>query len=122
PAVCAFRNNVFLDQQFERIRHHLEQSPRSDAHRTQTHLHPRDNFTLSQRDDRDIPRHDRQNQGDLDQRYQNVVDCKIHYLSISPKTISSVPMIATTSATIWPATIFRSDWRFTNDGGLTRAR
>src|SRR6202022_2317981 len=41
---------------------------------------------------------------------------EIHQRSISPSTISSVPMDAMTSAISRPSTIFFKAWRFTNDG------
>jgi hypothetical protein len=44
------------------------------------------------------------------------------YLSISPRTISSVPMIATTSATRWPMHNFFKACRFMKHGGRTRTR
>src|SRR6266480_426922 len=44
------------------------------------------------------------------------------HLSISPSTISSVPIIATTSATRCPRQSFFKAWRLINDGGRTRTR
>src|SRR5260370_37421506 len=41
---------------------------------------------------------------------------QIHQRSISPSTISSVPMDAMTSAISRPSIIFFKAWRFTNDG------
>src|SRR5688500_5402429 len=44
------------------------------------------------------------------------------YLSISPNTISSVPIIATTSATRWPMQSFFNDCKLMKHGGRTRMR
>ena len=46
----------------------------------------------------------------------------VYYRSTSPKTMSKVPIIATTSATNPPRTMRSSACRLTNDGGRTRRR
>lgn len=40
-----------------------------------------------------------------------LVELDAHYRSISPSTMSRLPIAATTSATMFPATICGSDWR-----------
>src|SRR6185436_5352628 len=45
-----------------------------------------------------------------------------YYRSISPSTISNVPIIATTSATRWPMLICFKACRLIKDGGRTRTR
>jgi len=53
-------------------------------------------------------------------RLLNYSITQFFYRSTSPKTMSSVPITATTSATSAPSTILLSACRFTNDGGRTR--
>ena len=48
PLIGARRGDVFLEDQLDGIRDRLEHAVRSHAHRTQTHLHPRDDLALEQ--------------------------------------------------------------------------
>src|SRR5207248_7328813 len=100
PAIRAVRNNVFFQQQLDGIGNRLKQSPGSDAHRAQPYLHEGDDLAFRERQSGNQQRQDGQNQRNLDERDENEIDRKFHYLSISPSTISSVPMMATTSATM----------------------
>src|SRR5215469_3219597 len=96
---------------------------RTDAHRSETDLHEGDDLAFEQRQVCDDERQHAKDNADLDERNQNKINKIIKtHLSISPNTMSSVPITATTSATIDPITIWRSACRFTNDGGRTRAR
>src|SRR4029077_12759585 len=52
----------------------------------------------------------------------DVFDEGVHQRSTSPRTISSVPMTAITSATSWSRHITSSACRFTKLGGRTRTR
>src|SRR5271166_2916009 len=136
--VRAVRNDVFLQQQLDSIGNRLQQPVGPDAHGTETHLHMRQDLALQpvHRDDRDREPDENQqnvNGGPEDisgaarslvaiEVRLNVLKEVVHQRSTSPKTMSSVPITAMTSATSWPRHITSSACRFTKLGGRTRSR
>ncbi len=118
PLVGARRCDVFLEDQLDRVGNRLKAPVRANAHRPETHLHPRDDLALEEHhvghpDERRV-----QHEKNLDERY----DVRVDHRSTSPSTTSSEPINATTSATIWPLMSGGSAWRLQNDGGRTRKR
>src|SRR3954463_7090839 len=111
---------------------------RPNAHRPQTNLHVRQDLALQpvHRDHGD--RQSDENKQHVDSRPKeipsrsrcfvaaeirlDVLHEGVHQRSTSPKTISSVPMTAITSATSWLRHINSSACRFTKLGGRTRTR
>ena len=77
PAVGAIRNDVFLQHQLEAVGDRLKQALRTNAHRSEPDLHERDDFALQQREVRDDTGKCAENDTNLDERNQNVIDCKI---------------------------------------------
>ena len=128
PGIRPCGKNVFLEHQLDAVGDRLKNPVRTDPHGPKPDLNERRNFAFRQRHQRNHTGQRAEDNPDLDQRDEDVIDCKIHIRQSEllpvdlPSTISSVPITATTSATMCPITIFRSDCRFTNDGGRTRAR
>src|ERR1700687_569703 len=98
---------------------------RANAHRPESGLHVGHHLSLDQHDVSRNERENRHNHQGIDER-QNMrpeeFNEPVHQRSTSPNTISRVPIIATTSATMWPRTILSKACKLTNDGGriLTR--
>src|SRR2546422_10463342 len=106
---------------------------RAHAHRTKAHLHVRQNLALQPVHRDHCDREPKKNQHDVDEspkkfsrRAGRLVAVEVgrdvlkelaHQRSTSPKTMSSVPITAITSATNWPRHITSSACRFTNEGG-----
>src|SRR5207249_11143031 len=122
PFIRAGRNDILLQHELYPVGKRLEDAIRPDSHWPKPDLNPGGDFSFRQSQKRNNAGDNVEHDEYLDERNKDVIDSKIHHRSISPSTMSRVPMIATTSATICPATIFFSDCRFTNDGGRTRVR
>ena len=135
--IGAFGDDVFFQHQLEGVGDRLQQAVRADAHGSEAHLHVGENLALqpvhANDGERDAAEHDK----DVDQRPERTavlarrdLDVLVevrrdevgHQRSTSPRTMSSVPITAITSATNWPRHIRSSACRFTNDGGRTRMR
>src|SRR6476646_9203662 len=111
---------------------------RPDPHRSEANLHVRQNLALQpvHRDDRD--READKNKQYVDGSPEDIsrgargaiagevrLDVQkeiVHQRSTSPRTMSSVPMTAITSATSCPRHITSRACRFTKEGGRTRTR
>ena len=133
-----------LSSSLMRVGNGLQQAVRAHAHGAETHLHVRENLALQpvHRDHGDREAHE--DQHDVDQRPEHVSGGARRFVaeydeygrshasagliairiqrSTSPRTMSSVPITAITSATSWPRHITSRACRFTNDGGRTRTR
>ncbi len=131
-------DDVFFKQQFEGVRDGLEQTVRAHAHGAETDLHVSENLALepvhcdygdgeAHEDEKDI-NHRPEDISRAAGRFVavevglDVQNKVVHQRSTSPRTISSVPITAITSATSWPRHITSSACRFTKDGGRTRMR
>ena len=128
-------HDVFFEQQLEGVGDRLQQPVGADTHGAKTHLHVGENLALK-------PVHRNYGDGQAAKHQQNVnegpeevargtrglvtrevgEDVVEHQRSTSPRTMSSVPITAITSATSWPRHITSRACRFTNDGGRTRKR
>src|SRR6266404_825930 len=127
--VRVIRNNVFLDEQLQRVRDGLQQSMWTHAHRPQPRLHVRHQFALDQYDVANDQRQDRDDDYPAEQRrpvelqeIQRRLGRGLHQRSTSPSTMSIVPIIATTSATRCPRTMRSNACKLMNDGGRIRTR
>src|SRR5947208_92239 len=111
---------------------------RAHAHGAEAHLHVSKNFALQPVHGDDGDRESAEHEQNINRSPEdiarasgraiavevglNVEDEIVHQRSTSPRTISSVPMTAITSATSWPRHITSSACKFTKDGGRTRMR
>src|SRR5215469_7454242 len=111
---------------------------RADAHGAKADLHVSQNLAFEpvHRDDRDRKpdknqQHVHRGPKEISSRSrsfvasnvgQDVLDEVVHQRSTSPRTMSSVPITAMTSATSCPRHIRSSAWRLTKLGGRTRTR
>ncbi len=68
------RRDVFLDHQLDRVRHRLEDAVRTDAHRPESRLRPRDHLALEQHHIGDGDERRVQHNQDLEKRDDQVVD------------------------------------------------
>ena len=116
------RRDVFLDHQLDGVGHRLQDAVRSDTHRPQARLCPRDDLALEQHHVGDAHERRVQHDDDLQQRNEQAVHEAGHQRSTSPSTMSMDPMSATTSAMRCPRTRRGSACRLQNDGGRTRKR
>src|SRR6266581_4921056 len=106
------RHGVLLEDQLETVGERLEPAVRpADVIGPDARLHPRRELALEQDDvgdeDQDRVEDDEGLDGAEDHRRQR-------HRSTSPKTGSTEPMIATTSATLWPGTMCGRTARFEN--------
>jgi hypothetical protein len=119
--VSLCRDDVFLQQQLERIGKRLQQSVRPDSHWPDANLEVGQGLTLDPVHGNHCDRDAREDQENVNQRPQLVVgfawsdvasdvghERVEHQRSTSPSTISSVPITATTSATSMPRTMTSS--------------
>src|SRR5208283_893777 len=106
----------------------------TDAHGPQANLHVRHHLALEPVHENHANRNSCEDQQNVD-NYPNQVagfawrhirmqvpQEALDHRSTSPSTMSSVPMMATTSATRLPWAIFASACKLMKDGGRTRTR
>src|ERR1700722_13957427 len=137
-AVGFGRHDVFFEQQLDGVGNGLQEPVRAHAHGAEAYLHVSENFAFQ-------PVHRDHGNGEAEENEENVdegpeeiscragrlvarevgfyvIDNGLHQRSTSPRTLSSVPITAITSATMAPRHITSSACRFTKDGGRTRTR
>src|SRR3954452_1846514 len=109
---------------------------RTHTHRSKANLEVRQHLALAPVDHHYKARHATENDQDVNQRPELIVgrtgsqplgvqitgELLKHQRSTSPRTMSSVPITATTSAINMPRTILSKPCKFTNDGGRIRMR
>ncbi len=74
PAIGFLRNEVFLGQQLDAVSNWLQQSPGTNAHRSQPRLHERGNLSFQISGIRDPAGDERDHQPNLDERPDDMVD------------------------------------------------
>src|ERR1700722_13044651 len=128
-------DDVFLGHQLDGVGDRLQQAMRTDAHGSKPNLKVRESCALQPVHRHYGNRDAAKNQHDIDKGPKPIAclpgrriaaeiggDVIEHQRSTSPRTMSSVPITAMTSATRAPRTIISSACRLTKDGGLTRTR